>query len=298
MRGLEYSTVTIVATFLILVTTLVVAVLGRQLKGGAGWIFLVVGGILIMASGLTEEIPETSALERVYWGTIFIAFNILGIATVYTGMKTIMDVGMPVRWYILVVLANAVVIFSLYYALPMMRGLRTVTYGVSLYLLSVPILVREYSRPPVYRFQRLFDALLVAFLASYGLRIVLAVLDIREDNFIPDRIDSWIVLIYSVFGLLFLVSFILMAIGDRKKEDPLHAGKERPILSLSGRGLSRVEAAYVASILQGRSVKETAHEAGVSESTVRNTLARVYKKLGVSNMVGLMALAGKVDIVE
>lgn len=298
MRGLEYSTVTIFATFLILVTTLVMAVLGRQMKGGTGWIFLVVGGFLIMASGLTEEIPETTALARVYWGTIFIAFNILGIALVYSGMKAIMNIGVAIRWYIVVALVNAVVIFALYFTLPQLRGLRTITYGTSLYLLSLPILVRDYASPPVYRFQRLFDALLTGFLASYGLRIVLAFFDIRKDNFIPDRMDSWIVLLYSMFGLLFLIAFILMALSNKDKETPLPAGTERPLLSLSAQGLSRVEAAYVRSILQGRSVKEIAYEAGVTESTVRNTLARVYKKLGVSSMVGLTALAGKVEIGE
>jgi DNA-binding CsgD family transcriptional regulator len=295
---LEYSTVTIFATFLILVTTLVMAVLSRQLKGGTGWIFLIAGGILIMASGLTEEIPVTSAMQRVYWGTVFIAFNIFGIAIVYSGMKALLNVGVAIRWYIVVALANAVAISALYITLPQLRGLRTITYGTSLYLLSVPILVRDYASPPVYRFQRLFDALLAGFLASYGLRIVLAFLDIREDNFIPDRIDSWIVLLYSMFGLLFLIAFILMALSNKGGADVPHAGIERPLLSLSANGLSRIEATYVRSILQGRSVKETAHEAGVSESTVRNTLARVYKKLGVNNMVGLMALAGRVEIGE
>ena len=298
MRGLEYSTVTIFATFLILVATLVMALLGRQLKGGSGWILLVAGGGLIMASGLTEDIQTTMYIQRIYWGTVFIAFNILGIAIIYAGMKTILDVGVSIRWYILVALANAAVIFALFYTLPELRGLRTITYGISLYLLAVPILWQEYSRPAVYRSQRLFDALLIAFLASYGVRIVLAFLDIREDNFIPDRMDSWIVLLFSVFGLLFLIAFILMAVGGKHKEDPQLSGNERPRLSLASQGLTKIEAGYVVSILQGHSVKETAHKAGVSESTVRNTLARVYRKLGVTSMVGLTALAGRVEIVE
>ena len=128
--------------------------------------------------------------------------------------------------------------------------------------------------------------------------IVLAFLDIREDNFIPDRMDSWIVLLYSVFGLLFLLAFILMAAGGKYKEDLPLTGNERPHVSLSSQGLTRVEAGYVVSILQGHSVKETAHKAGVTESTVRNTLARVYKKLGVTSMVGLMSLAGRVELGE
>jgi DNA-binding CsgD family transcriptional regulator len=294
VRGLEYSTFTIFVTFLILVTTLVMAMLSRQLHGGAGWIFLVTGGILIVDSGLTEEIQTTTALARVHWGTIFIAFNALGIALVFAGMKKILDVGVSIGWYIQVALAYATVIFALYFTLPAMRGFRIITYGVSLYLLVVPILQREYSRLPARRFQRLFDALLPAFLASYGIRLVLAFLDVQEDNFIPDRMDSWIVLLYSVFGLLFLVAFIVMAVSERYRSPPVQPVMAQPVLSLSGQGLSRVEAAYVRSILQGHSVKETAHEAGVSDSTVRNTLARVYRKLGV----GLMALAGRMEIVE
>ena len=118
MRGLEYSTVTIFATFLILVTTLVMALLGRQLKGSSGWILLVTGGFLIMASGLTEDIQTTVYIQRIYWGTVFIAFNILGIAIIFAGMKTILEVGVSIRWYVLVALVNAAVIFALFYTLP------------------------------------------------------------------------------------------------------------------------------------------------------------------------------------
>jgi DNA-binding CsgD family transcriptional regulator len=67
-------------------------------------------------------------------------------------------------------------------------------------------------------------------------------------------------------------------------------------LSLATKGLSDTESDYVLAIISGKSVKETAFTAGVSESTVRNILARGYKKLGVSSRSGLIALAEKYEI--
>lgn len=70
-------------------------------------------------------------------------------------------------------------------------------------------------------------------------------------------------------------------------------------VSLKEEALSEAEQAYVkATVLAGRSYKEVAFDFGVSESTVRNTLSRAYKKLGVADHAGLMALAASCDIVD
>jgi DNA-binding CsgD family transcriptional regulator len=52
------------------------------------------------------------------------------------------------------------------------------------------------------------------------------------------------------------------------------------------------------SIRQERSIKKFAHEASVSGSTVRNTLARSCRKLGVNNMVGLITPFGRMELIE
>ena len=69
-------------------------------------------------------------------------------------------------------------------------------------------------------------------------------------------------------------------------------------LSLTEKGLSNAERAYVLSAIRGKQQKEVAIDFEVAESTVRNTLARAYHKLGVEDKSGLAALAEKYEIVE
>lgn len=69
-------------------------------------------------------------------------------------------------------------------------------------------------------------------------------------------------------------------------------------LSLTAKGLSNAERAYVAEAIKGKQQKEIAIDFEVAESTVRNTLARAYHKLGVEDKAGLAVLAEKFEIVE
>jgi len=96
------------------------------------------------------------------------------------------------------------------------------------------------------------------------------------------------------FILAFLVFFYLMF--QDKLMVFLSEPKEK--LSLGAKDLSDTEIDYIMAVISGKSVKETAFDAGVSESTVRNMLARGYTKLGVANRAELFALAEKHDIVK
>lgn len=72
----------------------------------------------------------------------------------------------------------------------------------------------------------------------------------------------------------------------------------KPRLSLTDRGLSHAERSFVLETLSGKSQKEIAIDFSLSESTVRNTLARAYKKLEVEDRVGLAILGERSEIVE
>ncbi len=54
----------------------------------------------------------------------------------------------------------------------------------------------------------------------------------------------------------------------------------------------------VLAILEGRSVKEVAAESDVASSTVRDTLSRACRKLGVADMAGLASLSANLGIGE
>jgi DNA-binding CsgD family transcriptional regulator len=96
------------------------------------------------------------------------------------------------------------------------------------------------------------------------------------------------------FILAFLMFFYLMF--QDKLMVFLSEPKEK--LSLGAKDLSDTEIDYIMAVISGKSVKETAFDSGVSESTVRNMLARGYTKLGVSNRAELFTLAEKYDIVK
>jgi len=71
----------------------------------------------------------------------------------------------------------------------------------------------------------------------------------------------------------------------------------KPTLSLTEKGLSPAEKIYVLSLIEGRAAKEICLDYEVAESTVRNSLSRAYKKLGVEGHPELMSLAGKYEVV-
>ena len=70
----------------------------------------------------------------------------------------------------------------------------------------------------------------------------------------------------------------------------------KPMLSLAENGLSTAERAFIGQTLAGKSQKEISIDFELSESTVRNTLARAYKKLDVEDRVGLAVLGERFEI--
>ena len=72
----------------------------------------------------------------------------------------------------------------------------------------------------------------------------------------------------------------------------------KPVLSLESLGISKTEGEYLRALMEGASVKEIAANVGVRESTVRNTLARVYRKFEVHDKAMLLAKCEKYTIVD
>jgi DNA-binding CsgD family transcriptional regulator len=71
----------------------------------------------------------------------------------------------------------------------------------------------------------------------------------------------------------------------------------KPELSLTKKGLAPSECSYIMALIQGKSPKEIALEFQVSDSTVRNTLVRAYKKLEVEDAQALVALTSTHEVV-
>lgn len=101
----------------------------------------------------------------------------------------------------------------------------------------------------------------------------------------------------SLQPAFFIVAFIGFFLLTFRDKIFVYLKEPKPVLSLEARGLSVAEQVYVRAILAGKGIKDASFESGVSESTVRNTLARAYKKLGVVNKPSLIALAHKYDVI-
>ncbi len=102
------------------------------------------------------------------------------------------------------------------------------------------------------------------------------------------------ILLPILFTSIALV-FLHLAYADRLV---VYLKEPKPILSLVSLGISRTESEYLRSLLAGNSIKEIAANAGVKESTVRNTLARIYKKFGVADKAGLLAKCENFTILD
>ncbi len=153
-------------------------------------------------------------------------------------------------------------------------------YGLGLYCAGIIIM---YKGGYLERRKRLKIGLLLIYL--YGLEIASA---INTHGAVEKAIAP-------VFFISAFLAFMYLMFRDRMI---VYLKKELPILSLSAKGLSANESLYVRGVKDGKSQKEIASDAGVSESTVRNTLARAYKKLEVVDKAGLAALLAQHDVRE
>jgi DNA-binding CsgD family transcriptional regulator len=102
----------------------------------------------------------------------------------------------------------------------------------------------------------------------------------------------------ALAAIFFMLAFIIFAYLAFEEKLAVFLKEPKSELSLKERGLATTERAYTLAFASGRSTKEVAFDFGVSESTVRNTLARSYKKLGVDDKAGLSALAERYRLVD
>ncbi len=94
---------------------------------------------------------------------------------------------------------------------------------------------------------------------------------------------------FIFISLLATSLFILFLIITFGNSWVIYLSDPKPKLSLASLNLTRMEIVYLRFLLAGKSIKAIAIESGVKESTVRNTLSRVYRKFDVADKAGLIA---------
>lgn len=103
---------------------------------------------------------------------------------------------------------------------------------------------------------------------------------------------------YSLTPIFFITAFLAFLYLAFKEKLVVYLREPKPSFSLKERGLSEAEGHYVIDVARGKNTKEIAAEHSVSESTVRNSLSRAYRKLGVEDRAAIATLAEKYRLVD
>ncbi|MCE5256646.1 MAG: helix-turn-helix transcriptional regulator [Spirochaetaceae bacterium] len=102
-----------------------------------------------------------------------------------------------------------------------------------------------------------------------------------------------------ILSIVSVITMVTSLYGFMKETRPLIYQKaSKPSLSLKKLGVTKTEGEYLRALMKGVSIKEIAIDSGVKESTVRNTLARVYRKFDVHDKAMLLAKCEKFAIEE
>jgi DNA-binding CsgD family transcriptional regulator len=153
-------------------------------------------------------------------------------------------------------------------------------YGLGFFIMGILLLERSGF---FYRHRLLKAAIVVLYLLA--IEIIAAAVSKRP-------------LVDAAAPTFFIVSFGLFLWFLYKDRLVVILKEPKQAISLSGKGLSPAECSYVMEAVRGKSPKEIAAEFELSESTIRNTLFRAYKKLGIEDKAGLAVFAERYEILE
>jgi len=180
----------------------------------------------------------------------------------------------PLRWI-------QPAIFLLLAPIPIIQQPENI-YGLGFYIMGILLTERA-------GFFLKHRAIKIFVMIGYLLMIeIVAVIVLNTKNPIQDVLAPTFYII--AFGLFLWVLY--------RNQLVVIMREPRPKLSLTEKGISPAERTFVLETLKGKSQKEIAVDFDLSESTIRNTLARSYKKLGVEDRVGLAVLGERFEVVE
>ncbi len=104
-------------------------------------------------------------------------------------------------------------------------------------------------------------------------------------------------LVTGVMPVFFVTVFLLLLYFSYEEKLMVYLKEPKPRLSLTDKGFTPLETAYVFAIIEGKSAKEIAYEMKVTESTARNNISRAFHKLGLSDRHEFTILSMKYEIV-
>ncbi len=297
MNALDFPSVIVMGAFLLFALGAVFAWSADPSTRKAALPWVLPGLVLIAFNTVAYALAHSGPAEAFLWARAAAASGILAYALFFIAGHAVLGTGAPAWWYLAVAAAEILAVSALGLH-PGDRALSlTVAFSAGVLALFLPTFAMNFRYHARIRYLRLYDDLLLfASLATLG-RMLHALRALLSGADLDSGIDALLFSAFSASGIGAGAVFTLIVGTLRRSGRPALDGSARPRLSLSDLGLAPAERHYVLSIIAGESIKSIAEAAGVSDSTVRNSLARAYRKLGVSDMLGLVALAGRHDIV-
>lgn len=295
MIELNFGTVVFIAAFGFLSAYIGLKLASRASGRSRGLPYLYAGSLLVALAGMKELFSFPTRYLSNLFSNIASGVVSVGVAFLFAGLKKSLGLGAPAHISLYLGLAFGLATAVAWPILPGLRGLRSALFSGSFVALSGAFFAfgrrESHPRPPV----RVMRRAIVVIAGLSALRTAFGILDIESDRFIPRGADSLILLLTVAAALVALSLCVALVARPRAPTRGPVAGPEARQLETSpeAAALSERERAFVEALLAGRSVKETAFTFGVSESTVRNTLARAYKKLGAANSLHLLRVFSK-----
>ena len=225
-------------------------------------VIFLIGAILVVVLELIAGKPVITAITHPY----FFICLVLAAAMLLSSRSAVLAWIQPLVYFIGFLFA----VFS---------GSAPELYGMGFYIVTLLLLFR-FGFFEKYRLPKIIVALCIFYVAE----IVTGLASSKQ-------------LAHNLGSLFFITVLLLTLYFSYQEKLMVYLKEPKETLSLKSKGLTDAEQKYVLAMVGGKSPKEIAFFYEVSESTVRNTLARAYKKLGVGDRSELAALAARVELV-
>lgn len=287
LRPLSFETIGVMAAVgFAVVAFLLSSFCSGVRRRGMAYLYLAVGFFIAGASKEWFVFPDMATLRL--FSSLSAALIAIGFALSLAGLKAATGIGAPAWVSIAVGATLALALTSQGIFMPTLKGARTALFSVAFIAGGGAFLMLDRRAWGGARLVRLIRWIVSAQVALSGIRFLGGIGDLRRDFLLPRDLNNLVFLLIVALGLSSYGLVIALIARQRRRPPQSDAFILASLERLRASGLSETELRYAAGALEGRSYARIAAEAEVAESTVRNTMAKAFRKCGVGDLKGLI----------
>lgn len=285
--SLSFTTIVAVATLGFLLIGLLLFIFRRSIKKrGFGFLIAALACFFI---GSMRELIRFPNLESNHLASNFSAALVtVGYALTLAGIKASLGLGAPVGLSLAVGGVGASALIATAFIIPGYMGVRTIIFSTVFVVGGIALLWRDRRAWGRSSGIAVLRRLTAAIVGVSTLRLVAGIFDLRFDRALPSNIRKMAFLLVIALGLISYGAFVALIARHRRLPARSRVLSAESLGRLREAGLTETELRYAAAALEGRSYARIAAEAGAAESTVRNTMAKAFRKCGVGDLKGLI----------